>query len=62
MPNFEYTIKDATGSLIPGASEAENEEILRRRLTEQGKTSSDRCEDAEVAYPVGERAGTHGVR
>lgn len=36
MPNFEYTIKDATGSIIPGASEAENEEILRRRLTEQG--------------------------
>lgn len=36
MPNFEYTIKDATGSLIPGTSEAENEEILRRRLTEQG--------------------------
>ena len=36
MPNYEYTIKDATGSIIPGTSEAENEEILRRRLTEQG--------------------------
>lgn len=38
MPNFAYTIRDATGSVIPGASEAENEEILRKRLTEQGFT------------------------
>lgn len=36
MPNFAYTIRDATGTVIPGASEAENEEILRKRLTEQG--------------------------
>ena len=36
MPNFQYTIRDATGSVIPGASEAENEDILRKRLTEQG--------------------------
>lgn len=38
MPNYAYTIRDATGSVIPGASEAENEDILRKRLTEQGFT------------------------
>lgn len=38
MPNYAYTIRDATGSTIPGTSEAENEDILRRRLTEQGFT------------------------
>ena len=36
MPNFQYTIRDAAGSVIPGTSEAENEDILRKRLTEQG--------------------------
>ncbi|OFX14863.1 MAG: hypothetical protein A2Z18_06365 [Armatimonadetes bacterium RBG_16_58_9] len=41
MPNYEYSIRDATGSVIPGASEAENEGILRKRLTEQGFTVVD---------------------
>ncbi len=41
MPNYEYSIRDATGSVIPGSSEAENEDILRRRLTEQGFTVVD---------------------
>lgn len=36
MPNYSYTIRDATGAVIPGSSEAENEEILKRRLGEQG--------------------------
>ena len=36
MPNYAYTIKDATGSPISGTSEAESEDILRKRLTEQG--------------------------
>lgn len=36
MPNFSYTVRDATGAVIPGTSEAENEDILRRRLTENG--------------------------
>ncbi len=36
MPNFAYTIRDAMGTVIPGTTEAENEEILRKRLTEQG--------------------------
>ena len=36
MPNFEYSIRDATGQVMPGASEAENEDILRKRLSEQG--------------------------
>lgn len=36
MPNYSYTIRDATGAVIPGSSEAESEEILKRRLGEQG--------------------------
>ena len=38
MPNFSYNIRDASGSTFGGTSEAENEEILRKRLTEQGFT------------------------
>ncbi len=38
MPNFAYTVRDATGQVIPGTSEAENEEILRKRLTENNFT------------------------
>lgn len=34
MPNYSYTVRDATGQMIPGTSEAENEDILRKRLTE----------------------------
>jgi len=36
MPNYAYTIRDATGSVISGTSEAENEDILSKRLSEQG--------------------------
>lgn len=36
MPNYSYTIRDAAGAVIPGTSEAENEDILKKRLTEQG--------------------------
>lgn len=36
MPNYSYTLRDATGAVISGTSEAENDEILRKRLTEQG--------------------------
>lgn len=36
MPNFQYSIRDATGATLGGTSEAENEDILRRRLSEQG--------------------------
>ena len=36
MPNYAYTLRDANASVIEGTSEGENEEILRRRLTEQG--------------------------
>jgi len=36
MPNFAYNIRDATGAVFGGTSEAENEDILRKRLTEQG--------------------------
>jgi len=38
MPNYAYTVRDATGQMIPGTSEAENEEILRKRLTENNFT------------------------
>ncbi|MDO8588166.1 MAG: type II secretion system F family protein [Armatimonadota bacterium] len=36
MPNYAYTVRDATGQVMQGTSEAENETILRRRLSEQG--------------------------
>lgn len=38
MPNYQYNIRDASGSTFGGTSEAENEEILKKRLTEQGFT------------------------
>lgn len=36
MPTFAYTVRDASGSVIPGTVEAESESLLRRRLSEQG--------------------------
>jgi type IV pilus assembly protein PilC len=36
MPAFEYTVEDSSGARRKGTSEAENEDILRRRLTNQG--------------------------
>ncbi len=36
MPVFSYTFKDATGGLQKGTAEAESEERLRQRFTEQG--------------------------
>lgn len=41
MPNFAYTVRDASGNQIPGTVEAESESLLRRRLTEQGFTVID---------------------
>lgn len=41
MPNYQYNIRDASGSSFGGTSEAENEDILRQRLTEQGFTVLD---------------------
>lgn len=41
MPNYAYNIRDATGQVFGGTSEAENEDILRRRLTEAGFTVVD---------------------
>src|SRR5579862_5620026 len=38
MPTFEYTVRDASGQTRQGTSEADNPEILRRRLQEQGFT------------------------
>lgn len=36
MPVFQYTVRDATGNMRTGTSEAENQDILKRRLQEQG--------------------------
>lgn len=36
MPVFQYTVSDTTGNMRTGTSEAESEEILTRRLQEQG--------------------------
>lgn len=41
MPNFAYTVRDATGQTVTGATEAENEELLRKRLTENSFTVVD---------------------
>ncbi len=38
MPNFQYSIRDATGAVFDSTTEAENEEILSKRLAEQGFT------------------------
>lgn len=36
MPVFQYTVRDATGTMRTGTSEAESQDILKRRLQEQG--------------------------
>src|SRR2546421_5737180 len=41
MATFSYTVRDASGQTRTGTSDAENAEILRRRLQEQGFTVAD---------------------
>ncbi len=41
MPVYQYTVRDATGAMRTGTSEAENQEILKKRLQEQGFTVND---------------------
>jgi type II secretory pathway component PulF len=41
MPVYQYTVRDSTGAVRTGTSEAENQEILKRRLQEQGFQVSD---------------------
>jgi type IV pilus assembly protein PilC len=41
MATFAYTVRDSSGQTRTGTSEAENMEILRRRLQEQGFTVAD---------------------
>src|SRR3989440_7173172 len=41
MATFSYTVRDAAGQTRTGTSDAENSEILRRRLQEQGFTVAD---------------------
>lgn len=38
MATFSYTVRDASGTVRTGTSEAENQETLQRRLQEQGFT------------------------
>lgn len=41
MPTFQYTVRDATGAVRTGTSEAENQDVLKRRLIEQGFSVND---------------------
>ncbi len=41
MATFSYTVRDSSGQSRSGTSDAENAEILRRRLQEQGFTVAD---------------------
>lgn len=41
MPVYQYTVRDSTGAVRTGTSEAENQDILKRRLQEQGFQVSD---------------------
>lgn len=41
MATFSYTVRDASGQTRTGTSEADNAEVLRRRLQEQGFTVAD---------------------
>jgi type IV pilus assembly protein PilC len=41
MAVFSYTVKDSSGQVRTGTSEAENSDVLKRRLQEQGFTVSD---------------------
>jgi type IV pilus assembly protein PilC len=41
MPTFQYTVRDATGAVRTGTSEAENQDVLKRRLQEQGFSVND---------------------
>ncbi len=59
MPNFAYTVRDATGQVITGNSEAENEEILRKRLTEN---SFDVVEVKQVKSAQKKVGGYGGVK
>jgi type IV pilus assembly protein PilC len=59
MPNFAYTVRDATGQVITGNSEAENEEILRKRLTEN---SFDVVEIKQVKSTQKKIGGYGGVK
>lgn len=41
MPVFEYTVRDATGTVRKASTEAENMDLLKRRLQEQGLQVAD---------------------
>jgi len=54
MPVFQYTVRDQTGAVRTGTSEAESQEILKRRLQEQGFTVN------EVAATKGKKKKAGG--
>ena len=41
MPTFQYTVRDQTGAVRTGTTEAENQDVLKRRLQEQGFAVND---------------------
>ena len=53
MPVFQYTVRDATGNVRTGTSEAESQDLLKRRLQEQGFTVSDVKQTAANAKKKG---------
>jgi len=53
MAVFQYTVRDATGNMRTGTSEAENPEILKRRLQEQGFVVSDVKQTAKSKKKAG---------
>ena len=48
MPTYQYTVRDQTGAVRTGTSEAESQEILKRRLQEQGFNVADVKQTAAV--------------
>ncbi len=53
MAVFQYTVRDQTGNVRTGTSEAENPEVLKRRLQEQGFTVSDVKQTAKSKKKAG---------
>jgi type IV pilus assembly protein PilC len=52
MPYFEYSYRDSAGVLRTGRTEAENQEVLSRRLREQGLTVTE-VKEAQIERKYG---------
>ena len=53
MPTYQYTVRDATGAVRTGTSEAENQDVLKRRLQEQGFSVNDVKQTAAARKKAG---------